>query len=278
MTTENNDKTTGKASVTKKEAFFDVKMKPIKVDNKIVEGRKAVVRTDTGDVLSVMTDRYVPVNNKKVLEAFGEIADKANIDWELGNCYTMRNGAKTVMEIKFPFNKVEAEVGDIMEMRGYLTNGFDGFSAAKVEMGFYRLVCKNGMMAGTSDMSISYRHVGNVNEKLVEQFQEYLTCKMGSSEDFIKMLLAMKFKTKKHIKAIIEGSKWIGAKYRELIEQQWEKDGGGKSGWELYNAYTNIMTHKMSVNMENRMDFMKKLNRQTTSWQAPQPVQEKIAA
>ncbi len=254
-----------------KEAFFDVVERPVSVDNRILASKKAIVRADTGDVLSVMSRHYVPVSNKKTLESFAEIAEEAKIEWTLTAAHTIQNGTKTIMEMTFPNNSVNAgkinkNQDDILEMKGYLTNGFDGFNAAKLEIGFVRLICKNGMVGYQTDKVMRQVHMGAVNEKLVEAFRNGINDVVKASADFVKKLTETKFKNKETVQAIISSSKWVGQKYQEELVNEWKVKKQALNAWILYNVYTYVITHLMKVNMSTRLQHLSKLNRETQSW------------
>lgn len=132
-------------------AFFNTQEKDVYVEGRKVESKKAVVREDTQEVLSIMSKNYKPVNNKAVLMAFDEIATEAKIEWKLDSCYQIQNGTKTFMKIVFPghslvVGKLTGGKPDILWLEGYLGNGFDGFNAATLDLSWLRQICTNGMI------------------------------------------------------------------------------------------------------------------------------------
>lgn len=49
-----------------------------------------------------------------------------------------------------------------------LTNSHDGLSSYKLQSGLYRLVCSNGMVAGTTHQEIRVRHQGDIVSNVIE--------------------------------------------------------------------------------------------------------------
>lgn len=247
--------------------FFDVEKKPVFVDGNEVPGKAAIVNTDTGKVLSIMTDRFVPVSNGEIFKAFTKIADEAGIIWEPGKAHLIRGGAKTIMEIRFPNHVVTAKKGDILHLQGNLINGFDGFSAAHLNMGFLRLVCTNGAVIGESDLTLSFKHVGDINQKIISSFKDYLMRKLDTVEGFVKRLVDTKLESKAYVEDLFLQSTWLSGKYIPELEREWrEAQKQSLSAWEVYNTYTKVITHDVNGSMEQKMLLYNKVNKLAAGW------------
>lgn len=250
----------------KNPVLFEAKERPIEVDGRRIMHKKAIMNTDTNDVIGIVGTNYKVVDNKQILSHFGKIADELKLDWALIKGYLIRGGSKSIMEIEFPNKSIVAKKGDVLNLRAYLTNGFDGFSSAKLEFGFFRLVCSNGMIIGTKDIQMSYRHVGQVNERLIEEFRRYMENRIKESEGFVKDITHLEFRDKDDIETVIEKSDWVSEKYKANLITEWHKHEQALSLWTLYNVYTYVITHLMRINMENRLNLLKTLYRKTYDW------------
>lgn len=258
--------------LTVDEVLFNVQKRPVYVEGSkgmiAVPGKKAIVREDTQQVLSIMSDSYVPVANKSILTTFADIADKAGIQWYTGKCYTPGN--KTYMEIVFPENKLN--VGkiqgqdDVLDLRCYLVNSFDGTTAALFKAGFFRLICTNGMTVGQTDMQISYRHIGNVNAKLVENFQAYLMNKIDEAGKTIYKLTDTSFSDPESVKVLFDGSDWVGQRAQKELYEEWKRQQNSLNGWIIYNVFTYVITHIIKANIDHKMAMMQKLNNMVPTW------------
>jgi hypothetical protein len=249
--------------------IFDVVKRPVFVDGELVEGKKAIVRSDTHKVLSIMTDDYVPVSNRQVLEDFATIAEDAGIKWSLANSYGLRYGATSIMELRFPNETMKLEkkvVGQEIEMMAYLRNGFDGFNRARLSLGAIVLVCTNGMTMGRSEFDIGYRHVGQVNKKLVQQFKDFFTQRVAQSRDRLNKFAQLSFPNRDTVEGMIKASAWIGKTYHDNLLHQWDVAKKPVNAWEVYNTYTNVITHQVKANIEGKLALYRKLNEESASW------------
>lgn len=248
--------------------FFDIDERSVYVDKLKVPDKRAIINKDTGQVIGIVGKNYIPVSNKHLLNHFRSIADQSKIKFQILNTHLIRGGSKTIIEILFPFLQFEVQVGDKLQLKGFLINSFDGYSSAILEFGFFRLVCENGMVVGKKEMVISARHVGRVDEKLVEGFKLYIEEKEKEVKAFAQKLIDLKFEKKRGFE-IIEKSRWISKKYHRDLVEQYEKelaDAESLDAWNLYNVFTYVITNKMQVNLETRMALYKKLNREIQNW------------
>lgn len=69
-----------------------------------------------------------------------------------------------------------------------VSNSHDGLSSLNIQLGIYRLVCSNGMMAGTMFESISLRHTG----KILEQIDESVMRIVAQVSKLDNMITALK--------------------------------------------------------------------------------------
>ena len=254
-----------------KEKIFDLEEKHVYgFDGKkysYIPDKKALYRTDKDICIGIVGKNYKPVSNKLLLEWFGSITDKAKIKTHLQSYKEVRDGSKTIMSIQYPDLKISAGKKDDLILTSNLINGFDGFTSATLDFGFYRIVCSNGAIIGERDIRIQYRHVGRINEKLVEQFQMYISTNIEKTRKFVKILTSGKFESREEVLSLFESStKWIGTKYEEYLVSEWKKKRQALSWWIVYNVYTYVITHIMGINAENRLNKYRKLSSYIKRW------------
>lgn len=68
-----------------------------------------------------------------------------------------------------------------------ITNSFDGSAAFRMGLGFFRLVCANGMMVGETYETFRHRHVGNIIEEVDESVERIVAQTNRLMEDLDKM-------------------------------------------------------------------------------------------
>lgn len=247
--------------------FFNPITVPVYADGMVVESKKAILQEGDRSFISVVSNKYVPVSNLATAEQFVRIADEAGIAHLFKDTYQIRNGALNSFIIDFPDKKIVVDGKDESTLRGYLSNGFDGFSSAKIEMGFFRLWCLNGAGYFTKDTTESFRHVGEVNSKIVDSFRGYVEETFGLVQQFVEDLTQVAFPDKETVLTQIESSEWLPKKYRNQVELEWK---GGEfaeslSGWGLWNAYSKIITHSIT-SAESKMAATRSLSKLGQRW------------
>jgi len=253
--------------LSKHNVFFDIYEKPIFVDKKEVPHRKAIINSDTNEVIGIVGKYYVPATNGTILAHIDRILSENEIPWEFENGHLIRGGSKTIIEMVFPTLSITVGKDDELQLRGYLINSFDGFSSATLKLGFLRLICKNGMMVGTQEIFIASRHMTDVTEKLIVHFQAYIEDKINEVRGFTNKLKNLKLQNKKQGFKIIEASTWIPKKYHEALIDEYEKIKIFNA-WSLYNVFTYVITHIMKVNMERKLFLYKELNTEVKKWRS----------
>lgn len=113
-----------------------------------------LVRTLDGTFRALLSDSYRIIDNEDIAEmALPILMDIPSM--QIASCDVTENR----MYIKALFPKIEGEVarGDVVQAGVVISNCEIGGGSIKVEPMIYRLVCLNGMIAGTS---VKRRHVG----------------------------------------------------------------------------------------------------------------------
>lgn len=144
-----------------------VSLDNISVQSREVPGYKAVVRSDTCQVLGVVSMKYSPIQNQTWFQFMDEWL-KEGVVYETAGCY---DGGKAVwVAARMPQSLVIA--GD--EYRQYLvaTNRHDGKGSGKIFATDVRLVCGNslGRASRKGSRVWSTRHMGDANSRVVQAY------------------------------------------------------------------------------------------------------------
>ena len=153
---------------------FPVELQPIYLtDQKVIDKKKAVVRTDTNEPLGIVSDDYGLVKHSTVIDSFREAGREYGVEEKIT---LARNGAQLFYQMTFPKIEMEVQKGDIVRMMMIAKNSYNGMNSLQVIFGAFRLVCSNGMILGTQFISFNYKHIGNVggmNDALItNQYQD----------------------------------------------------------------------------------------------------------
>ena len=87
-------------------------------------GYKFIVREDTGQVLSCMTDEYKLVPNSQIVKAAEPILKQHKA--ELREAVSLGDGQRTVWKWSLPNTKFEVSKGDEMNAEVIIKNSYDG--------------------------------------------------------------------------------------------------------------------------------------------------------
>jgi hypothetical protein len=162
-------------------ADFPITLKPVYVE--LEEGfgkvpkRLAVVRVDTGQTLSVVSDRYSLVPHEDLLTAVQSATHGLDVGPVPRGIYVDRGGARMRALFKFPALQQPVSGSDIICPCIKLENTYDGTSRITAHIGAFRFVCTNLALGGGGVFAGGFMstHAGEipVNE-ITEQLGKYL--------------------------------------------------------------------------------------------------------
>lgn len=253
-----------------KDVLFDTSLQPIFIERpdcfESVPNTFGVQREDNGQILGVVSERYQPLSNLQIISHVDEILAKAKINYDIARTISHGGGVKTGIEYRFP-DKTISIGEDTNELRLYMKNSFDAKSAVKMDGGFFRLICSNGMVVGKKEASFSINHYKEVDKKTVENFVGYIDEKFKDAQDLIYNLDSTDFESKDHVENYILNSDVIAKKYRQMVLMTWlQKYQQSIGAWMVLNAYTEVITHQMEVNEFSKLKALRSLNSVSQNW------------
>ena len=216
-------------------------------------GYKFIVREDTNEVLSCMTNKYQLVSNNEVFNSTSAVLK--DVGAELSNAEIFGNGARTMWEWKLPNIKIEVRENDFVNPQIIIKNSYDGSTEVSAIAGAYRLICTNGMIIGTTIGKSGIRHnIWTDMDNFYGIVQEMIhMAEQVFSTDF-PILIDTPVK-QNHIADLIE-----------MLPMQtmdgligYMKSHPIKNYWDLLNAGTWITTHQMDSRKEATHVLSKKL-------------------
>jgi phage/plasmid-like protein (TIGR03299 family) len=124
----------------------------------------ANVRSDTKEVLGIVSDRYCVAQNKDVFAFADELigSGKAKCTYETAG--SLFNGRRVFMLVNMPKSRI---VGDEYQPYLCLSNSHDGSAPLQVFLTGIRVVCNNTlqMALNTAKRKMSIRHIGAMEER-----------------------------------------------------------------------------------------------------------------
>lgn len=131
--------------------------------------KRAVVRTDTHDVLGVVGGNYVPVQNRQAFDFLDAVVADGSLRYHTAGA--LRKGERIWLLAKLPGQIRVRYSDDVSEKYLLLSNSHDGSSALRVHYTSIRVVCANTLSRADREgrgEGISIRHQGNLVAKVRE--------------------------------------------------------------------------------------------------------------
>jgi phage/plasmid-like protein (TIGR03299 family) len=172
-------------------ALFHVEPRPVFTGNgETVDGYKAITRTDSGAVLSIMSDSYTAVQNDQLLR----VAEALREDVEMDAVCVLAEGRKVTFTATI--RGAAGEVGKGDEVRQHLVGAtsHDGSVAFQVLFSPVRVVCANTLAQAlgraSADQVRKIRHTRNAAQ-LVAKLPEIIDVQRGAFTAGVAELRAM---------------------------------------------------------------------------------------
>lgn len=224
--------------------------------------RKAIVRTDTNQIIGEVGANYKLVNHRPILEkaeAFIKTFGTPEINYR-----SMNDGARIMATYTFKDITGEVKVGDKVGLQINVINTHDGSQAVKVSLAGLRLTCLNGNSIKDGEFNAHYRHVGpgiengEIIDLVLPAPELVMTSFQGAFKDWRDWAVQPLTRSDMDIfraKAVDEGI--ISAK---ILTNDNIDDG---SAWGLYNQFTWQITHgeketASPISKLNRLDKVSK--------------------
>ena len=232
--------------------------------------QRAIVRTDTGDVLGTHGGAYQMIRHGEVVDKMEQAARNSD---RLSRDYThtqqvFENGAKLRGTIAFNDLVIEPQVGDYIKFHVDYTNSYDGVWSIMIKAEGYRLWCSNGCanpkalsfnrnkhtsgfsLAGTQakiDNAIS----GFFDSEGIWQKYATQTVSQLQAETFLKATICKRSTNTTVVK--VNESKL--ERLMGLFRVEANKLGSNK--WALYNALTYWSSHAEDANHPHRAEILR---------------------
>jgi phage/plasmid-like protein (TIGR03299 family) len=248
----------------------------VAVNGSVVPGHKAIVRSDSKEVLGIVGNRYTPLQNREQFEWFQPFLDSGECAFE--TCGSLKGGQLVwvLAKIQRPdiqLGETHDAAGDAMAdtIRKYLllTTSHDGSKATSVGFCPIRVVCWNTLSAALSSSAsqlLKVKHtksqktalatirdtintIDQTFEATAAQYRKLVACNVNRDDlrKYVKMVLELADDEKEYStrqKNILDG-------VVELCVNGVGNDG--KTAWSAYNGVTHYVTHSYGRNADSRL-------------------------
>lgn len=148
---------------------YEVKLAPLSTadEGNPVPNRRAVVRTDTKQVLGVVSPSYVPIQNKSCFTFLDEVVQSDGLRYHTAGA--LGKGERVWMLAKLP-GEIRVKGGDdVIDKFLLLSNSHDGSSSLRVLFTSIRVVCQNTLNLAINwghGQGVSISHKGDLASKV----------------------------------------------------------------------------------------------------------------
>ncbi len=164
----------GEKEVTSEEAIiaagmdWKVSKKILVCNDKILTDYQGIVREDTGDILSVVKNRYIPLQNADAFAVLDPFLSETKAVWHTAG--VLGKGERIWVLAKLPGN-IEITKNDIIDKYFLLTSSHDGTSSIQLRFTPVRVVCQNTLqmaLLGEGSSIMKIKHTINQGSKIKE--------------------------------------------------------------------------------------------------------------
>jgi phage/plasmid-like protein (TIGR03299 family) len=154
-------------------------------DSKVaVPNRKAIIRSDTRDVLGIFADSYVPhLYGEWLVDNVSKILDA---QLQIGSAGLLKRGAVGFVQIEMEETMRSAATGESFRPFLLAATSLDGSLATTYKQGVTRTVCDNSLsvaLSESSDQQIRYRHTAYSIARISDA-REALAIVFDGAKDF----------------------------------------------------------------------------------------------
>ena len=229
---------------------------------------KAIVRSDTEQVLNVVTNRYTPIQNDQFYELLADAENKGLIKGLNGGEFS--GGGKTWVQAEFG-EQADINGNDPVKSRLLVANSHDGSFSFRTTLSPIRVVCMNTLIAAIShDVRLSFRHTesskSNLDQlkvalkqlnfsfhKLTEFYTQFARRSLNSNEVKVYFETVLNIKGKP-IEAQTDTELARMTRLIQLFESGKGSELSRHTIWSAFNAVTEFTSHELDKDPTKRQE------------------------
>jgi len=228
--------------------MFPVKQVPAQLGKDFVKdtGYKFIMREDTGQILSCMTDNYKLIDNSMVIEKSDKIITKQG--GKLKEVQSFGRGARSIVKYEFNNHKVKISNGDICTPEIVWANSYDGTVGLNIIAGAFRLVCTNGLVIGIVAEKYKNKHI--IQNMELQDIEGVIEETIKKTKMIMKHEFPIIHETKVKQSHIVDILKMFPLQSSDYMTSLLLAGQKPNNLWDLLNVATNVATHGMDRKAE----------------------------
>jgi len=242
---------TSEEAIKEAHLTWTVEQTPVYTANnwaKAIPGYVANVRSDTREVLGIVSERYHVAQNKDVFAFADDLIGNGEIPCTYETAGSLFNGRRVFMLVNMPKGRIMED-----EYVPYLalSNAHDGTSALQIFLTGIRIVCNNTLTAAlkTAKRKISIRHLSCMNQRKDEAIRtmgaaskyfhdlEKFASELAGKKVIIDKVLNLLFPVSSYMSSRqVQTNNEVKETIKSLINQKDDLQNHKKNAWGVYNA------------------------------------------
>lgn len=213
-----------------------------------IPGFLANVRSDTNEVLGIVSERYKVAQNKDVFAFADELIGSRRVKCTYETAGSLFNGRRVFLLVNMPEGRI---LGDDYRPYVCLSNAHDGSACLQAFLTGIRVVCNNTLQAalGTAKRKISIRHLSAMEQRKEEAMMtmgaasryfhelEAFASKLAGKKVSVSKVLDRLFQVSRDMsKRQIQSNKEVKATIQNLLKTKDDLQNFKGSAWGVYNA------------------------------------------
>jgi len=235
--------------------------------DKVIKNKRALVRTDTDESLTVVSDSYQVAQHPDAFRTVERIIAGSDLDLTdiKRTIETSHNGARAYARYSFPAHEIEIDTGNVAVLEIAARNSFDGSCCLHIDIGAIYMWCLNGQVFIDDFAMYKSKHTKGLNmahaarklskslevyENEVERWKEWKHTDVADYEAFKIFRDASNCKYKRsefvNVTTLLEQPEVIRNKTLVKLWNHYvteERKSLGSNLWAVYNTLTHWATH-----------------------------------
>jgi phage/plasmid-like protein (TIGR03299 family) len=213
-----------------------------------IPGYVANVRSDTREVLGIVTERYHVAQNKDVFAFADELIGNGKVKCAYETAGSLFNGRRVFMLVNMPKGRI---VGDDYQPYLCLSNAHDGSACLQVFLTGIRVVCNNTLQAAlhTAKRKIAIRHLSAMEQrkdnalmtmgaasKYFHDLETFASVLAGKKVNIGKVLDAFYPVSREMSKRQLESNREVKELIKDLFKRKDDLSNFRGTAWGAYQA------------------------------------------
>lgn len=208
-------------------------------------GYKAILRSDTNEVISIVRDTYKVVKNQDLIHQLLRQLATCGENFKIDPSHSFVDNYRMRLMITFPDLKLRDRESDIA-LSAFIHNSYDQSEGVRFYFGAIRAICSNGIVFGDLLSKYYSRHTKGFSfEKLADKLAD-------AKEYFPEIQNRIHRLERLPVTEVLyeDISEKISKKLAEQVMQQ--EEIGRITQWQLHNRLTNHISHKLEPRLQAR--------------------------